>query len=386
MTDGLKLRPESAGELREVIARAARDGRAIEARGGGTKRDVGRPDRGSIAIDLAAMSGVIDYDPSELVLTVAPATPLAQIEAMLADRGQMLAFEPWDHGAVFGNAGGATIGGIVAAGVAGPRRVSAGGARDHLLGFEAVSGRGEVFRGGGKVVKNVTGYDVSKVIAGSWGQLAIMTELTLKVLPKPRSVVTTWITGLPAQAAVPAMAHAMGSPCSVAAAAHVPETPDCPSVTAFRLEGVAESVAVRIEELASLLRGHGSCAAMTEGGSAKLWEAVATASPLVGCETLWRAHVAPSRAGALTAALDRLGASYLLDWAGAALWIGAPSTCAIRGAVNTAGGHAMLVRAPASLRSVTPIREPEAPAVAALSARVKHAFDPAGILDPRRFS
>ena len=339
-----------------------------------------------MTVDLGALSGVVDYEPSELVLTVRPATPLGQIETMLAERGQMLAFEPWDHGAVFGQAGGATIGGIVAAGVSGPRRVSAGGARDHLLGFEAVSGRGEIFRGGGKVVKNVTGYDVSKVIAGSWGQLAIMSELTLKVLPKPRSVVTTWIRGLSAQAAVPAMAQAMGSPCAVSAAAHVPETPDCPSVTAFRLEGFAESVAVRVEELGALLAVHGNCAAMTAGESLRLWEAVATASALTECETLWRAHVAPSRAAALTAALDVLGASYLLDWAGAALWIGGPFDCAVRTAVTAAGGHAMLVRAPVELRSVTPIREPEAPAVAALSNRIKQAFDPAGILDPRRFS
>lgn len=386
MEDDLKLRPECAEELREVIARAGRDGCAIEVRAGGTKRGIGRPGRDALTVDLSAMSGVVDYEPSELVLTVRPATPLAHIEAMLAERGQMLAFEPWDHGAVFGEAGGATIGGIVAAGVSGPRRVSAGGARDHLLGFEAVSGRGEIFRGGGKVVKNVTGYDVSKVIAGSWGQLAIMSELTLKVLPKPRSVVTTWIRGLSAQAAVPAMAQAMGSPCAVSAAAHVPETPDCPSVTAFRLEGFAESVAVRIEELGAMLAVHGNSEAMTGGGSLRLWEAVATANTLTECETLWRAHVAPSRAAALTAALDMLGASYLLDWAGAALWIGGPSDCAVRTAVNAAGGHAMLVRAPAELRSNTAIREPEAPAVAALSNRIKQAFDPAGILDPRRFS
>jgi glycolate oxidase FAD binding subunit len=386
MADRINLRPEGTEELREVVAWAARDGRAIEARGGSTKHDVGRPERGTIIVDLGALNGVVDYEPSELVLTVRPATPLADIEAMLAERGQMLAFEPWDHGALFGTSGGATIGGIVAAGVAGPRRVSAGGARDHLLGFEAVSGRGEVFKGGGKVVKNVTGYDVSKVIAGSWGQLAIMTELTLKVLPKPRSVVTIWIRGLSAEAAVPAMAHAMGSPCGVAATAHVPQTPDRPSVTAFRLEGVAESVAVRVEELGSALAVHGDCAEMSPDGSVRLWEAVATAKTFLDSETLWRAHVAPSRAGALTAALDALGASYLLDWAGAALWIGAPANYEIRSAVNAAGGHAMLVRAPADRRSSIPIREPETPAVAALSARLKQAFDPAGILDPQRFS
>ena len=386
MTNGETLRPESPEMLREIVARAARDGVAIEAMGGGTKRDVGRPNRGNTLVDISAMKGVVDYEPTELVLTVRPGTPLVEIETLLGERGQMLAFEPWDHGAIFGRKSGATIGGIVAAGIAGPRRVSAGGARDHLLGFEAVSGRGEIFKGGGKVVKNVTGYDMPKIIAGSWGQLAIMTELTLKVLPKPRSVVTIWIRGLSTESAVDAMAHAMGSPCAVAAAAHTPKTADNPSTTAFRLEGITESVLARIEELGSVLAIHGDCTAMTPEGSTKFWRDVAAGDALAESEALWRAHVAPSRAGALTTALQAFGARYILDWAGAALWIGAPSDRPIRSVVNAAGGHAMLIRAPAESRYSIPIREPEVPAVAALSARVKKAFDPAGILDPRRFS
>ncbi len=386
MTERQTLCPTSAEDLREEVARAARDGYAIEVRSGGSKRDIGSPDRRTTIIDLGAMTGIVDYEPSELVLTVRPATPLVQIEAMLAERGQMLAFEPWDHAALFGDERRATIGGIVAAGVSGPRRVSAGGARDHLLGFEAVSGRGEVFKGGGKVVKNVTGYDVSKVIAGSWGQLAVMTELTLKVLPRPRSVTTTTIEGLRAEAAIAAMARAMGSPCAVAAAAHMPAAGDRPSVTAFRIEGFAESVAARVEDLAAALTMDGRCSTMSPDESSRLWDAVATAAPLAEREALWRAHVAPSRAGALTAALEALGVSYLLDWAGAALWIGAPADGDVRAAVKASGGHAMLVRAPAASRAITPIREPEAPGAAALSARVKQAFDPAGILDPHRFS
>ena len=385
MAERETLRPTTAEDLREEVARAARDGYAIEVRGGGSKQDIGSPGRRTTVVDLGAMSGVVDYEPSELVLTVRPATPLVQIEDILAKQGQMLAFEPWDHAPLFGAERRATIGGIVAAGVAGPRRVSAGGARDHLLGFEAVSGRGELFKGGGKVVKNVTGYDVSKVIAGSWGQLAIMTELTLKVLPRPRTVATAAIEGLRAEAAISAMARAMGSPCAVAAAAHMPATGDRSAVTAFRIEGFAESVAARVEDLAATLAADGRCAVMNPADSSRLWDAVAMAGPLAGCETLWRAHVAPSRAGALIAALDALGASYLADWAGAALWIGAPANCAVRAAVKASGGHAMLVRAPVALRAGTPARQPEAPGVAALSARVKHAFDPAGILDPHRF-
>ena len=386
MTVGSTMRPAEAAELREEIERGARDGYALEARGGGTKQDIGSPDRQTAILDLGAISGVVDYEPSELVLTVRPATLLADVEHMLSERGQMLAFEPWDHGVLFGQQGRATIGGIIAAGVSGPRRVSAGGPRDHLLGFEAVSGRAEIFKGGGKVVKNVTGYDVSKVMAGSWGQLAIMTELTLKVLPKPRSVDTLWIAGLSAEGGVAAMAEAMGSSCAVAAAAHLPSTSDGPSITAFRLEGFAESVAVRCRDLGGALASHGSCATMSPKASDDFWQAVTTAAPLFDCETLWRAHLAPSRAAALTFALDALGASYILDWAGAAIWIGAPFDFGIRAAVSECGGHAMLIRAPGDRRAITPIRNPESQGVTALAARVKQAFDPAGILDPRRFN
>jgi glycolate oxidase FAD binding subunit len=381
-----RLRPVGAEELSEHVTRAARDGYAIEACGGGSKRNIGSPDRKNTVIDLGAMTGVVDYEPSELVLTVRPATPLAEVEHILGEQGQMLAFEPWDHGAIFRMGKRATIGGTVAAGVAGPRRVSAGGARDHLLGFEAVSGRGELFKAGGRVVKNVTGYDVSKVIAGSWGQLAIMTQLSLKVLPRPRAVVTTWIKGLTADAAVRTMASAMGSPCAVAAAAHVPAISGRPAATAFRLEGFAESVAARVEQLAVLLSDHGACTVMTQEDSVEFWEAVATAKPFAEAEALWRAHVSPSRVSSFTTALDVLGASYLLDWAGAALWIGANADCEVRATVAALGGHAMLVRAPDAMRSAIPARHPEPPGVAALSTRIKRAFDPAGILDPRRFS
>jgi FAD/FMN-containing dehydrogenase len=138
------IRPTDANDLREVVADARGNGQILEVRGGGSKRDIGKPDRGTAIVDLGAFTGIVDYEASELVLTVRPATPLAEIEKLLADHRQMLAFEPIDHGPLFGHlAGAATIGGVVAAGVAGSRRVSAGGARDHLLGFAAVSRRGE---------------------------------------------------------------------------------------------------------------------------------------------------------------------------------------------------------------------------------------------------
>ena len=380
------FRPADATELSEFIAEAAAGARVLEVRGGGSKRDIGRRRRQTSLVDLRALTGVVDYEPSELVLTVRPATPLAEVETLLALRGQMLAFEPWDHGPLFGRAvGEATIGGLVAAGVAGSRRVSAGGARDHLLGFTAVSGRGEKFKGGGKVVKNVTGYDVSKIIAGSWGQLAVMTELTLKVVPKPRATATVALTGLPAAAAIGAMAKALGSRTSPAAAAHIPLSDPKRSTTAVRLEGFVDSVAARVDELISTLADFAPAQLMPDEQAEELWSSMRDVRAFADSEALWRIHIAPSRAAALVFELEECGATWLSDWAGALIWADAPANAEIRQVAETCGGHAMLVRGPLDLCDRTPIRQPEAAAITALTGRLKRAFDPAGILDPRRF-
>lgn len=381
------LCPSDAEVLREIVVKAAADGQPLEARGGGSKRDIGTYRRRTTIVDLGAFDGVIDYEPSELVLTVGPATPLVDVETLLASRGQMLAFEPWDHGVLFGRgAGAATIGGIVAAGIAGPRRLSAGGARDHLLGFVAVSGRGEMFKGGGKVVKNVTGYDLAKVMTGSWGQLAIMTELTLKVMPSPRATTTLVLPGLTAASAIMAMSHAMGSRCAVAAAAHLPHHAGMAGYTALRLEGFRESVDFRMQELSELMVEFAHGTILNDDEAATLWDDVRTVRPLADAGTLWRVHVAPSRATRFADAAAQLGGRCLFDWAGALVWVGAASGTDVRVAAASCDGHAMLIRAPAAMRAAISVRTPEHPTVAALSTRLKHAFDPAGVLDPNRFS
>jgi glycolate oxidase FAD binding subunit len=387
MQTGEIVRPTDVETLRELIGDATDTERVLEFRAGGSKRDIGAPERERTVVQLDAFTGVIDYEPSELVLTVRPATPLAEIETLLTAHGQMLAFEPWDHGVLFGRpAGMATIGGIAAAGVAGPRRVSAGGARDHLLGYAAVSGRGEAFKGGGKVVKNVTGYDTAKLIAGSWGQLAIMTELSLKVVPRPRSIATIVLPGLAPDAAVAAMSTALGSRSVPAAAAHLPATSDTPALTALRLEGFAESVVVRERQLSELLAGLGKAQRLGDDEAAELWSSIREGRPMSDATTLWRAHLAPSRANELAIELGRIDAKWLFDWGGALAWIGASADADIRSLVTAVDGHAMLVRAPREVRKTVPARHPESPAVAALAARVKQAFDPAGILDPHRFT
>ncbi|HEX7849374.1 MAG TPA: glycolate oxidase subunit GlcE [Sphingomonas sp.] len=378
---GDALRPDSTDALAGIIADAARGGTRLRLCGGGSKDAIGAPTPEAQIVDMRGFAGVVDYDPPELVLTVKAGTPLAEIQALVADKGQMLAFDPFDHGAMLGGAdGGATIGGIVAAGVAGPTRVSRGAARDHLLGFVGVSGRGERFVAGAKVVKNVTGYDLPKLITASWGRLAAITELTLKVLPAPRIRLTLGVTGLDPASAVAAMARAMGSAADVSAAAHLPAW-NGSTLTAIRLDGFASSVDARAAIVTRLIDG---IAPIADEEAARLWPAIATAAPLAGDVPLWRIIVPAARAPAL---IDTLGGrDWLLDWAGGLLWLAsAEDPQAIRAAAAAVGGHAMLIRADDATRATTPALHPQPAALAALEERVRRAFDPAGVFETGRF-
>ena len=363
------IRPSSIDELCEIVS----TGTKLRLRGGGSKDAIGAPCDAQV-IDMRGFAGIIDYDPPELVLTVGAGTPLAEIEKLVASEGQMLAFDPFDHGVMLGNDGGATIGGVIAAGVAGPARMSRGGARDHLLGFTAVSGRGEAFVAGAKVVKNVTGYDLPKLMAGSWGRLAALTEVTLKVLPAPRTRLTLAMRGLDAPGAVAAMARALGTAAEVTAAAHLPDWRG-EAVTALRLDGFAESVAARAMMLPEF--------DAVEDGDA-LWLAVRDASPLPPEWSLWRLIVAPGKAPGVIAALP--DAQWLFDWAGGLVWLAiAADPITIRAAAEASGGHAMLVRASEAMRRTVTTLHPQPPALAAIEARVRRAFDPKGVFEIGRF-
>jgi glycolate oxidase FAD binding subunit len=375
------FRPDSTDALAGIIADAARDGTRLRLRGGGSKDAIGAPTPEARIVDMRGFAGVVDYDPPDLVLTVKAGTPLAEIQALVADKGQMLAFDPFDHGALLrGAVGDATIGGIVAAAVAGPTRVSRGAARDHLLGFVGVSGRGERFVAGAKVVKNVTGYDLPKLITGSWGRVAAITELTLKVLPAPRVRLTLGVAGLDPASAAAAMARAMGSAADVSAAAHLPVW-NGNTLTAIRLDGFASSVDARAAIVTQLIEG---IAPIAHEDATTLWPAIATAAPLAGDAPLWRIIVPAARAPAL---IDTLGScDWLLDWAGGLLWLAsADDPQAIRAAAAAVGGHAMLVRADAATRTTTPALHPQPAALAALEERVRRAFDPAGVFETGRF-
>ena len=369
-----------------AIGEALAASRRLAIVSGGSKAGVGAPTEAT-PLPLAGLRGIVDYDPAELVLTVRPGTPLREIEDLIAAERQMLAFEPFDHGPVFGRlAGEATIGGVVAAGVAGSRRVSAGGARDHLLGLRAVSGRAESFVAGAKVVKNVTGYDLPKLAAGSWGRLFAMTELTLKVLPRPEMTWTVAVDGLAVDAAVRAMAQAMGSPADVAAAAHCPAQGDGPARTTLRLEGFGPSVIARARLLETVLAPFGPAYDLDAATADGVWSDLRTLRPLAGSAPLWRINVPPRAGASLIAALAGGGDRWLMDWAGGLVWIlddGDPER--VRSAALAGGGHATLMRGPDMLRATVPAFHPPVAGLAALEERVRRAFDPAGVFETGRF-
>ncbi|GFE83435.1 2-hydroxy-acid oxidase [Steroidobacter agaridevorans] len=381
------LTPTTSDDLSDAIADAARSGTRLAIAGGGSKTEIGKPSN-AVRLDMRGFAGIIDYDPPELVLTVGAGTPLSEVESLVAAHGQMLAFEPWDHGPLFGKpAGAATIGGVVAARVAGSGRLTRGGARDHLLRFEAISGKGERFVGGAKVVKNVTGYDLPKLMAGSWGRLAAMTQLTLKVLPRPRASATMVIYGLSPVRAHAAMARAMSSHAEVSAAAHIPKVSGAErSTTALCIQGFEPSVAARCALLIDVLRDHGTLHTLPAAEAESFWRAVREVTPLASSKTLWRIDVAPSTGPAIVDAFESLGARWLFDWAGGLIWLAFDGDAGrVRPAAERAGGHAMLVRAPEAMRTVVPAHHPRVPAVAALEFRVRRAFDPHGIFETGRF-
>ncbi|MBP9234062.1 MAG: FAD-binding protein [Hyphomonadaceae bacterium] len=386
------LVPRDAADIRDAVASAADSGRTLEIVGGGSKVNFGNPNRQADKLSTAGLAKVIDYDPPELVLTVEPGVRLADLEAMLVGHNQMFAFEPYDFaGVIAGEPGLSTIGGVVCGGLAGSRRISAGSVRDHVLGFSAINGRGESFKAGGKVVKNVTGYDLPKLVAGSWGRLAVLTEITLKVLPKPPVTRTLVLHGLSNQAALDVMTRAMGSQAEVAAASHFPASRKCDAITSIRIEGFGPSVDAREKMLKRSLVDAGEMEVLDGTRGDARWTRTNIAADLdaVGRPVLWRICTPPSQGAKMLSSIAELGGVALLDWAGGLCWARVPIEAAaatVRELAERAGGHATLIHGPDNIRAITPALHPEPPSLAALSKRVRQAFDPAGVFDTGRFA
>ncbi len=403
MTD--TLRPRTAKDVEEAVQWALSRGVALELVGNGSKRAIGRPAQSDLTLDLSGLAGVLLYEPEELVLSAQAGTPLNDIEALLAAHSQHLAFEPIDYGPLLGGGSGrSTIGGALAANLSGPRRIAAGAARDHFLGFEAVSGRGEAFKSGGRVVKNVTGYDLCKLIAGSWGTLAALTTVTIKTLPRPQTQATIWLPGLDDATAVRAMTAAMAAPCDVSGAAHLPAAVAGRmtlgevvgagrSLTLFRLEGVAPSVEHRKSVLIATMKAFGEARASDEIVTRSVWRAVRDVTPFAAtreasARPVWRIVTAPTRGAEVVRGLGA-DAEALYDWAGGLVWVMLPPSddagaALVRRAISTCGGQAMLIRAPAAVRATIDVFAPQDPGLARLTKRVKQGFDPKGVLNPGR--
>ena len=393
------LKPETTEQVVEAVAWATGEEMPLEILGTGTKRGFGRPmgdGNRTIghALDLSGLSGITLYEPEELVLTAWAGTPLAEIEAAVAAKGQMLAFEPPHLARLYSNEGG-TLGGMIACNLAGPRRVKAGAARDHILGIEAVTGRGELVKSGGRVVKNVTGYDLSKLLTGSFGTLAALTQVTIKVLPAPETEATVLVVGLDDVAAVRVMTSALNSSNEVAGAAHLPAGGGgiAGPVTAMRIEGFIPSVTARVEALGDLIGVGSEITTLDRDASVAFWAAVRDVEAVGhGAGPLWRLSVTPGRAADIVGAIESdLSGAWLYDWGGGLLWY-APEGGAVdagaaivRGALAAhGGGHATLVRAPEEMRRAVEVFEPQPAPLAALSNRVKESFDPRQILNPGR--
>jgi glycolate oxidase FAD binding subunit len=398
-----QVRPIDERELARVLAEASAARTPLEVVGGGSKQRIGRPMQTAASVSSRAMRGITLYEPSEMVMGARAGTPLTQIEQALAERGQMLAFEPVDLGPMTGlEAGQATIGGVFAANASGARRVAIGAARDHLLGLRGANGRGEVFKSGGRVMKNVTGYDLCRGLAGSWGTLAVLSEVTFKVLPAPEDTGTLLLFGLPDEIAVEVLCTAMASPFEVSGAVHVQaalaarlEHPGLRSqgqaVTALRIENFAKSVAYRKGRLKDLLKVYGAVMDFERQASLHLWAELRRLSMLQRSEApVWRISTEPTAGPKVVAAIAAfMECRAFYDWSGGLVWAEVlPTTDAgaadVRRVIASFGGHATLVRAEPQVRAAVDVFQPLEAGPAKLSRRLKAAFDPAGILNPGR--
>jgi len=402
------LLPRDEKDVLAVAEAAVANRTPLEIMGFGSKRGLGGPVTAEKCLSLSALSGVTLYEPAELVLRAHAGTPLREIQALLAQNGQELAFEPMDHGDLYGltksdRIKGGTIGGTVAVNASGPRRIRAGAARDHLLGFKAVSGRGEIFKSGGRVMKNVTGYDLSKLLAGSHGTLAIMTEVTLKVLPRPENEESVVVSNLTEDQALALLRMATGLPYDISSFSCLPEGSLLGlargPIAILRIEGPHLSVQKRKEEIITFFRkqavfAKGQYDLLQEAVSREFWSAVRDALPVTATSgQVWRLSTAPTEAAPLVTAIHAAGVPILrwfYDWAGGLIWLciePSPDAHAepIRTAVDRFGGHATLMRADDCIRAQTPVFHPQATALAALSQRVKLAFDPLSLLNRDKF-
>ncbi len=367
------LSPSNETELAEAIAGASGP---LKVSGGGT-RGLGNPVVGE-ALSVAGLKGVSLYEPGALTIVAGAGTPVAEVEATLAAEKQRLPFEPMDHRRLSGQTGEPTIGGVVAGNISGPRRVQAGACRDSLIGVRFVDGRGDVIKNGGRVMKNVTGYDLVKLMAGSHGTLGVLSEVAFKVLPQTDAIATLVLKGLTEEQAVETMSAALGSPFEVSGAAHHRG----PSETVLRIEGFDASVAYRAEALGNHLSQFGSWVIHRDPDEeAARWRALRDVAPMADQPgDVWRLSVKPSDAPDLAGRVAAEDALY--DWGGGLLWLRVAEGTDLRAALGAFSGHATLIRGAEETRTALGVFHPEPAPLAAISRGLREKFDPRGILNP----
>ncbi|MBO9101485.1 MULTISPECIES: FAD-binding protein [unclassified Rhizobium] len=394
----MTLIPTTEEEAATIIRDHASKGHALWIVGGNSRAGFGNAVSTHSELTSRGMTGIVAYNPGEMVMTARAGTPVEEIEAALAASHQMMAFEPMNHSPLMATSGVPTIGGIFAANASGPRRILAGAARDSLLGVRFVNGRGEIVKAGGRVMKNVTGLDLPKLMAGSHGTLGLLTEVTFRVPPSPKTEQTLVISDLTDEAATKAMAAAMALSVEVSGAAHLPVTVastfapaawSVHSAMVLRIEGLAASVDVRMEKLSRAMAGIGPVGQLPDAESKAVWRAIRDVVPFADgtMRPVWRVSVAPGAGHRLVAALrQEAGVDAFYDWQGGLVWLrmeAEPDGAVLRRHIaNVGGGHATLLRATPDARAQNDAFEPQQPAVALLSARIKQKFDPAGIFNP----
>ncbi|WP_336486535.1 glycolate oxidase subunit GlcE [Methylobacterium nigriterrae] len=385
--------PQGEDEAAEIVREAAGRGERLRLVGADTKARIGRPAQDEATLSARALSGITLYEPAEMVIGARAGTPLAEVQALLAERGQTLPFEPMDHRVLMGSTGEPTLGAVAAANNSGPRRINLGAARDSLIGVRFINGRGEAIKSGGRVMKNVTGLDLVKLMAGSWGTLGFLTEVTFKVLPVQERVATLVFRGLDDSRAIEALSAALGSPFELTGAAHLPPGIDGPEArTLMRIEGFANAIDYRAGELRRLLKRFGQPDLVEGEAGAALWKRVRDVEPFAasGVEAVWRIATAPVTGAAVAAAIGAERASrWFYDWGGGQIWLATDSggdagAAATRAALRQHGGHATLIRAPDSVRAAVPVFEPLSEPLMRVTQGIKAAHDPKGIFNPGR--
>ena len=389
--------PRTEAEIVSLVREARSQKTQLAVTGGGTRSGLGRPlppfsDKLQ-GLSTSDLTGITLYEPAEMVIAARAGTPVSEIERLLGERGQMLPFEPMDHRALYGSVGDPTIGAVASCNISGPRRIQVGAARDHLIGVRLVNGRGEAVKSGGRVMKNVTGLDLVKLVCGAYGTLGILTEVTFKVLPRPQDSGTLAIEGLDDERAIACMSAALGSPFEVSAAAHLPAGLAADGACTFlRIENASESVHYRLDALAGLLARFGKGRRLADAESRTFWRDLRDAGPLVrpDADAIWRISVAPSRGAELVKRVrERLPARWYYDWGGGLIWLATPpdddcGAAVIRSALAGIGGHATLVRAPDAMRSRLDVFEPLAEPLLRITRGVKQSFDPDHIFNSGR--